>query len=228
MSVSVPRLQAIASLVREGVRIADVGCDHGILITSLLESGKICGGIACDINELPLKKARIRVSMMGMQNAIECRISDGLANINEHEVEDIVIAGMGAELIARIISECRWHQNKNKRFILQPMTKAPYLRGWLLDNGFEIVQEIGCCGKNKYYTAIQATYSDERKPPKNRELYLLVGELLKNPNAEAKRVINMTANGLEKRGIGLQKNDPQTSKKLLEQASELRSMTLVT
>lgn len=218
------RLSAIAGMVREGSKLADVGCDHGLLITALLSDKKIIGGIACDINELPLEKARKRVSMLDMDNEINCRISDGLLNIKEDEADDIIIAGMGGELIAKIISECSWAKNKDKRFILQPMTKVSFLRGWLLENGFVILAEKGCSGANKFYTAMQVKYTGEKilLPPDDN--YLLVGELLKEPNLEAKRVIKMEITTLTKRGNGLKHTDHKASKKLLLKAEELRSM----
>lgn len=123
-----PRLRSIASLVRSGSRLADIGCDHGYLICALMRDGRIDGGIACDINEKPLDKARGEIERQGLTDKIACRLGDGLFPLDQDEVDDIVIAGMGGEMIASILERCPWESLTNKQFLLQPMTKAPFLR----------------------------------------------------------------------------------------------------
>ena len=49
-------------------------------------------------------------------------MSDGLARFAAGEVDTIVIAGMGGELMARILGDCDWIQNPEITLILQPMT----------------------------------------------------------------------------------------------------------
>ncbi|MBP1577113.1 MAG: SAM-dependent methyltransferase, partial [Oscillospiraceae bacterium] len=77
------RLKTIAEMVRKGVRIADIGCDHGYLICALTRDGMINGGIACDINEMPLENARWEIERQGLQDKIECRLGDGLSPVLE-------------------------------------------------------------------------------------------------------------------------------------------------
>ena len=48
-----PRLQAIADLVPQGSRIADVGTDHGYLPIYLLQRNRISCAIATDIRPGP-------------------------------------------------------------------------------------------------------------------------------------------------------------------------------
>ena len=52
------RLLACCDYIAPGDRVADIGCDHGLLIAALLEDGRCDYGIAADINPQPLKKAR--------------------------------------------------------------------------------------------------------------------------------------------------------------------------
>ena len=42
------RLSAVASLVRNGKRVADIGTDHGYLVAYLVENGVCPGGIAAE------------------------------------------------------------------------------------------------------------------------------------------------------------------------------------
>lgn len=47
------------------------------------------------------------------------------------------MAGMGGELIAKLLEKCPWVKN-GVNLVLQPMTKWDVLRKWLYDNGFEV------------------------------------------------------------------------------------------
>ena len=73
-------------------------------------------------------------------------MSDGLARFAAGEVDTIVIAGMGGELMARILGDCDWIQNPEITLILQPMTAVRALRLFLLEQGFSLEKEA-CCRK---------------------------------------------------------------------------------
>ena len=99
------RLTVCASLVREGARLADVGTDHAYLPVWLLNSGKITFAIASDINEKPLLRAKATAEKYSAQN-IELRLGSGVSVLTpEDGISDIVIAGMGGEVIANILSQ---------------------------------------------------------------------------------------------------------------------------
>ena len=53
-----PRLAAIAALVPQGARLADVGTDHAYLPVRLLLDGGIASAVATDVNEGPLQRGR--------------------------------------------------------------------------------------------------------------------------------------------------------------------------
>ena len=134
------RLSAAASFVRRGSAIADVGTDHAWLPIYLLSKNIASRAVASDINEGPLCRARINIPK-SLQSKIELRLTDGLCGIEDFMADDIMICGMGGELIARIIADAPFVKNEKTRLILQPMTKAPYLREFLLREGFEIIDE---------------------------------------------------------------------------------------
>ena len=66
-----PRLEAVASFLPRGVRVADVGTDHGLLPAWLSLKGYASGIIASDIRQGPLEAAertarrRVRISRVG-------------------------------------------------------------------------------------------------------------------------------------------------------------------
>ena len=135
------RLLLCASFVRENCTLADIGTDHAYLPIWLVKNGIINSALACDINEGPLNSGKADVDRFELSDKITLRLSDGLKNVNENEADDIVIAGMGGELITKILSECEWAKTKGKHFILQPMTKCEVLISWLCENGFEIIEQ---------------------------------------------------------------------------------------
>lgn len=148
------RLFLCASFVRSGARLADIGTDHAYLPVWLVKNGVVNTALACDINEGPLSFGQETVNRYELCDNIECRLSDGLKVVNEDEVDDIVIAGMGGELIAKILSDCTWAKNKDKHFILQPMTKCEVLIEYLYENGFEILEQKACECDKKHYTVM--------------------------------------------------------------------------
>ena len=168
------RLEAAASFVRRGVRIADIGSDHAYLPIYLYNSGLISGGVASDINEGPVRRGEANVRGYGAQNAIKVRRADGLSGIEEYQPDDIFILGMGGELIASIIDRAKWLREPRYRLILQPMTHPEILRGYLYENGFSIIDEK-IIKDDKIYQLICAEYSGKSESADSLEL--LFGKL---------------------------------------------------
>lgn len=149
-----PRLAAIAALVPEGARLADVGTDHAYLPVRLLLDGGIASAVATDVNEGPLQRGRETAERYGV-GTILFRRCDGLADVRADEVDTVVIAGMGGDLIARILAAAPW--TKQAQLILQPMTAQEDLRRWLLENGYRIAKETLAQEGKKLYVILSAT-----------------------------------------------------------------------
>ena len=153
------RLMTCAGFVRKGTKLADIGTDHAYLPIWLAKKKLIASGIAADIRPLPLKSGKENIEKYNCSDIITTRLSDGLDEIGEREADDIVIAGMGGEVIAEILGRTPWIRNPGKRLILQPMTKEFVLREFLCSSGFEILKEKACTHGGKNYTVIHAAYS---------------------------------------------------------------------
>lgn len=151
------RLRTAAELCREGRIAADVGCDHAQLACFI--AGKSETVIASDVRDGPLEAARRTVAEQGVQN-VKVVKSDGLREIDF--ADDVVICGMGGELIAEIIGGCRF-LNADTRFILQPMTKPEHLRKWLYENGFELIEERAAVDGGKYYSIMYVRFTGEKR-----------------------------------------------------------------
>ena len=135
------RLLCCASMVQPGSRVADIGTDHGYLGIYLLQSGAARHVIACDLRKDPLENARRNAKLFGVDGEMELRLSDGLENILPDEVDTVVMAGMGGDLIQKILSQCPWRKREGLQFILQPQSAGNVLRRWLCEDGFEIQRE---------------------------------------------------------------------------------------
>lgn len=170
-----PRLALCASLVREGSTLCDVGTDHGYLPIWLLKTGKIPKALACDINPGPLEAARRDGAKYGVGEELSFRLSDGLEAVSPEEAEDIAIAGMGGELILRIVTQAPWLRDPQKRLILQPMSSVPELRLGLRDLGFAVLQEEAVEDGGKVYSAFSAQYRGI--PVETAPLYPYLGNL---------------------------------------------------
>lgn len=164
------RLKTAAELCREGKTAADIGCDHAQL-ACWLALNKSVRVIASDVRDGPLEAARKTVSEQGVSNVRVIK-SDGLKEIDF--ADDVVICGMGGELIAEIIGGCRF-LSTDTRFILQPMTKANYLRCWLCEKGFEIIEERAAYDGDRVYAIIYAKYTGKRREPD--EIFALCGKM---------------------------------------------------
>lgn len=168
------RLGLAASFVRHDSVVADIGTDHAYLPICLLLNGKVRDAVAADINEGPLDRARINAKRYGLSDRITFCLSDGLKNIPllEKRVSDIVICGMGGELISSIIEASDFVKNPSVRLILQPMSHADKLRSFLCKNGFEIIDGGMAKAQGKIYQCIVCSYDGKVRSLSPAELEL--------------------------------------------------------
>ena len=159
------RLLCAASMVRAGGTLADIGTDHAHLPVWLIQNGICEKAIAADIGEGPAASARRTVQEAGLSACIEVRVGDGLSVLSPEEATEIVIAGMGGETIAEILSAAPWLKDgKNRRLVLQPMTKTVELREWLYQNGFTIEEEHLIRDGRHLYCVMAASFTEAPLP----------------------------------------------------------------
>ncbi len=168
------RLRCAADFVRDGAVVADIGTDHAYLPIYLLTSGKIKYAIASDINKGPLDRAYENAKKYGVVDRMHFVLSDGLSALEpqKHDVTDIVICGMGGELIVKIIDNSPYTRTPGVRLILQPMTFSDKLRAYLVSCGFSIIDERLCEAAGKIYTCLLAEYTGEIRHYSPAELTL--------------------------------------------------------
>lgn len=186
------RLMAIADLVQKDKILADIGTDHAYLPVYLVEKGIIKKAIAADLRVGPLDNARDAVVSYGYESQIELRLSDGLDNFKENEVEEIAVAGMGGLLISEFINRTEWLKNENVHLILQPMTHVEELRKTLFDNRFVIDKEVVAKDGDKLYIILSVYYYEGQTA--YTDFDLIVGKLPYNDDSLSKEYLTKIYN----------------------------------
>lgn len=151
-----PRLLNIVSHVK-GSTAADIGTDHAYVPLELINRGICSRVIASDVRQGPVDIARDNIKKNKASEYIEVRMGSGLSVLTPGETEDIIIAGMGGELICDIIKS-NYETAVKSRLILQPMNAQYELRHYLLENGFKIeCEDISVEGFKVYNLIVAAT-----------------------------------------------------------------------
>lgn len=144
------RLSAIVDLVGRADTVVDVGCDHGYVANYLVEEKLAEKVYATDISEPSLRKNERFAYMRGNDQRVISFLGDGLVPLKGKDYDLVIIAGMGGDLIIKILEEA-FDQIKDKTLVLQPMTQRDSLRKYLVAKGFKIQKELIVRDKNKFY-----------------------------------------------------------------------------
>lgn len=205
------RLRTVASLVRRGTVVADIGTDHAYLPVYLVQRGICPAGIAADLRSGPLAAARAHVAEVGLTDRIALRLGDGLAPLRPGEAGDIVIAGMGGETIEHILSaaDAALIRRRDVRLILQPMTHAEQTRLWLMKNGFSIQTERLVIDGRHLYPVIAAQFIDA--PPSDDLVAAYAGSF---SDGEGRAYRSAVARHLRRRADGIGRADPVAAAEL--------------
>lgn len=148
------RLLKIASLVDKDDIFADVGTDHAYIPVYLITNGISSSGIASDINKGPLKVALKNLTENQVEDKVKLVLSPGLDCVDVSDVDTIIVAGMGGDLICSILTDAN-EKITSQKLILQPMTAVPTVRKYLFDNEYIIKKEVLSQEKDKIYNIIK-------------------------------------------------------------------------
>ena len=163
------RLNAAASMVTRGYRLADIGTDHGFVPIWLVKSGIIPSAIAMDINRGPLERAQEHIAQAGLDRFIQTRLSDGLAGLGEGEADSILIAGMGGALTVRILEKDPPSDLGAAELILQPQSEIGKVREYLCTSGWKIDAEDMVLEEGKYYPMMHCIRGEMTLTPEEAE-----------------------------------------------------------
>ncbi|EML9211297.1 SAM-dependent methyltransferase [Clostridioides difficile] len=177
------RLLKIASLVSDGKKIADIGTDHGYIPVYLLKEGKVPFAVLADVNKGPLDNAHKEVIQNNLLDKVDLRLGSGMEILEIGEVEEVIIAGMGGILISELLEAKKEVAHNVEKLILQPMQAQEELRYYLLNNGYEILEEVLVREDFRIYEIIVAKYTGKNTIIED-EIYYEVGiKLLENKDS---------------------------------------------
>ena len=174
------RLLKIASLVTEGKKVADIGTDHGYIPVYLLNQGKVPYAILADVNKGPLENARGEVRHNKLLDKVDLRLGSGIEVLEKGEVDEVIIAGMGGILISELLEAKLEVAHSVDKLILQPMQAQNELRKYLLNNGFEILDEVLVKEDFRIYEIIIAKYTGKNTVVSDDIYYEVGTKLIEN------------------------------------------------
>lgn len=161
-----PRLDLILKHI-SGNSVADIGTDHGYIPIKLSEKGKRV--IATDIKQGPLDMAKAHIKKHNCD--VELRLGAGLEPISVGETENIVIAGMGGEMIIKILSS-EEEKARASTLILQPMNSQYELRKFLSENNYKVIAEDLALEGFKVYNLLVVTSGQGEHYEKDIDMHL--------------------------------------------------------
>ena len=184
------RLLKIASLVTKGKKVADIGTDHGYIPVYLLNKGHVDFAILADVNKGPLENARSEVRHNNLNDKVDLRLGSGIEVLNENEVDEVIIAGMGGILISELLEAKKNVAHSLDKLILQPMQAQDELRKYLLNNGYEILDEVLVKEDFRIYEIIIAKYTGKNTEVKNEIYYEIGNKLIENKDELLSELVN--------------------------------------
>ena len=174
------RLLKIASLVTKGKKVADIGTDHGYIPVHLLNKGHVNYAILADVNKGPLENARKEVRHNNLIEKVDLRLGSGIEVLEVNEVDEVIIAGMGGILIAELLEAKIEVAHSVDKLILQPMQAQKELRKYLLNNGYEILDEVLVKEDFRIYEIIVAKYTGKNTEVEDEIYYEVGSKLIEN------------------------------------------------
>lgn len=142
------RLNTILEMINDKDTLIDVGCDHALLDIAAIESKKVQKAYAIDIKRSALEYAKKNIDKYKSDN-ITLIEQDGLKNITVKDNDIVVISGLGARSIKKILH----NRSEIKNIIIQSNNDLYDLRKYMLKN-YYIFEEKSVVEKDNYYVVI--------------------------------------------------------------------------
>jgi tRNA (adenine22-N1)-methyltransferase len=170
------RLIAVTQQIRSKTHV-DIGSDHGGLLVSMLNSGRIEYGIAIENNRQPFQNSARALTGL----PAEVRFGDGLHALQQGEADSLSICGLGAKSMRRILTA--YPIRVPAHVVLQTNQEPEIIRRWALDNGYHLVDERIARGRWPYAILSFRRADDSRAIDPayenvNRQAALLFGPLV--------------------------------------------------
>jgi len=135
------RLECVLGLLRPCAVLADVGTDHALLPVAAVARGLVERAVAVDLREAPLAGARAHIERSGLAERVLAVRGNGLLAVPEGGLGAVVMAGMSAESMLRILAAAPHVLAHVEQLILQPNQNVAALRAWAKESGWHLREE---------------------------------------------------------------------------------------
>lgn len=152
------RIDRLIAMVIGAHLVADVGCDHGQVSLGLAARPDIDGVLGVDVSAPSLQKLRdaLERSDAPWRSKLMTQVADGLKDLTCERIDGIVIAGMGGDLIIRILSAAPERLSQAGQLVLSPHTAQDEVRRFVRANGFYIMDSELIREDGHYYELMDA------------------------------------------------------------------------
>lgn len=133
------RLLALARRIPPGSTVADIGTDHGLLPAYLERNGLVQRVIGTDSSPGSLASAARTRGLC--ECCFDLRLGYGLDVLEPGEAGVLVIAGLGGQTMAEVLSAGMRVAAGADLVIIQPMKDVPQFRRWAERSGVETLAE---------------------------------------------------------------------------------------
>lgn len=144
------RLLTIASFVKKGSFVADIGSDHCLLPIFLCEEEKIVGAFAVDNKPGPYERMVKAINSSGYKDKITASLSSGIESLDPR-ADTVVLAGMGGFLISEILLSHKEKLENVKNVIVDAHTDMQEVYKALSGLGFELKESKFLLDNGKPY-----------------------------------------------------------------------------
>ena len=159
------RIDAIANLIPECGRIADIGCDHGYLTLTLVTQRQNIHVVACDKSAPSLDKARKLVGKHGLERYVTFSLGDGADVLCCDDVDAAALCGMGIDTITRMIAYGEEHRHNAMSYVVQPQGNIADFRMWMASHGFVSEDESLVKYRRRIYVILRIKYCNIYSAP---------------------------------------------------------------
>jgi tRNA (adenine22-N1)-methyltransferase len=158
-----PRLAAVAAMIPPGVRVADVGTDHGKLPLWLASNGRVAFCLATEKDSVLLSRAARAPKSAAWGELLAYRAGDGLGAIRAADrIHTLVLAGMGGRTIVRLLDRGAATVAALSLIVLQPRSEPQLARTWLARHGWRPVAENLAESAGRTHLTLAAGRGDDR------------------------------------------------------------------
>jgi tRNA (adenine22-N1)-methyltransferase len=151
------RMMMVSRCVKPCEVVYDIGTDHCYIPIYLIQKGVCKKAVATDIRQGPIDKALENIHYFNLSEEITAFVSEGISHVGKKA--NIVISGMGADVIINILSEHIDYAKDAEQIVIQCQSRTEHLRSFLWENGFSIKKEDLILERAKVYNAFSAVYT---------------------------------------------------------------------